>query len=70
MSDQDFRDFVASHVVLEEEPGPMKGEVAAKAVTEAFGKFDKVGKRLAGQGGCFIVKTRKSKKTTSRCPPS
>ena len=44
MSDNDFRDFVAAYVVLKDEPGPLRGEDAAKAMADAFDEFDKVTK--------------------------
>ena len=42
MSDGDFQDFVATHVVFKDEPGPLRDEDAARAMADAFGQFDKV----------------------------
>ncbi len=42
MTEQGFRDFMATHVVLEDEPAPLRGNAAEKAIVDAFGSFDKV----------------------------
>lgn len=42
MTDQGFRDFLAAHVVLEDEPAPLPSEDADRAVAGAFDTFDRV----------------------------
>lgn len=42
MGDQEFRDFLADHVILEDEPAPLRSKGAEKAVTDAFEAFDQV----------------------------
>lgn len=42
MSDQDFRDFLAAYVVLEDEPAPLRSKGAEIAVADAFDTFDQV----------------------------
>ncbi|CAM9141685.1 unnamed protein product [Scytosiphon promiscuus] len=43
MGDQDFQVFLATHVVLEDEPSPLCGEVAEAAIADAFERFDQGG---------------------------
>lgn len=42
MSDQEFRDFLAAYVVLEDEPAPFRSKASEKATTDVFDAFDQV----------------------------
>lgn len=44
MTDQEFRVFMATHVILEDQPAPLQGEVAEALIADAFRAFDKVRK--------------------------
>ncbi|CAM9737544.1 unnamed protein product, partial [Ectocarpus sp. 8 AP-2014] len=43
MTDQEFRVFMATHVILEDQPAPLQGEVAEALIADAFRAFDKGG---------------------------
>ncbi|CAM9380917.1 unnamed protein product, partial [Ectocarpus sp. 13 AM-2016] len=43
MTDQEFRVFMATHVILEDQPAPVQGEVAEALIADAFQAFDKGG---------------------------
>lgn len=50
MSDQAFRDFIATYVVLEEQHPRLRGPAAEKFIADAFVGFDRVsrGRYLPG----------------------
>ncbi|CAM9154523.1 unnamed protein product [Ectocarpus sp. 4 AP-2014] len=43
MTDQEFQVFMATHVILEDQPAPIQGEVAEALIADAFQAFDKGG---------------------------
>lgn len=45
MSDQEFQAFLTTHVVLEDEPFPLRGKVAEVAIADAFGLFEQASSR-------------------------
>ncbi|CBJ32832.1 Hypothetical leucine rich repeat protein [Ectocarpus siliculosus] len=47
MTDQEFRVFMATHVILEDQPAPLQGEVAEAFIADAFRAFDKVRDAIA-----------------------
>lgn len=42
MTDHEFRAFMASHVIVEDQPAPLQGKVAEALIADAFRAFDKV----------------------------